>query len=85
MLAMIAQRLRSVFPNTSIRGEDAASFVFVQTANRSVEISMLGEQRIWVEFWEHALGEDSPLARQQTYDAANRVLDDVIPWLNNDV
>jgi hypothetical protein len=82
ILLDIVSQLRLAFPDTSIRGEDAASFAFIRKEDRAVEISMLDERQLWVEYWDHSLGGDSPPVREGTYDKFDRVLAEVTAWLN---
>jgi hypothetical protein len=81
VLLSIGEKLISEFPGASIRGEDTASFVYAQHDQKAVELSMLDEQRIWVEFWDHALGEDSPPVKDQTYITEDDAMAAVQQWL----
>lgn len=83
ILLRIAQELESQFSSTSIRGEGAATFVYVRLDKRAVEISMLDDRHVWIEFWDLSAADDAPPAKDDALDSVNETLDRVRTWLTS--
>jgi hypothetical protein len=80
-LIEIAEALKSHFGDVSLRGRDAAEFVFVQANSRAVEVS-IDDNSIWVEFWD-SVDEEAPVpsVKEATLATVEEAKTEITNWL----
>jgi len=76
-LETVAAALDGIADELSIRGDDAAQFLFAAARGRAIELSK-SDAGIWVEFWDG--NADSP-NHESTFDSYESAVHDVSRWL----
>jgi hypothetical protein len=80
MLSDLEHRLKRRFPSTTLRGNGAAKFIFVQEVGRAVEASVHNAS-IWIEFWNDV--DESPVA-ESTFQDVIGAEEAIINWLEDE-
>lgn len=65
----------------TIRGEGAASFLFVTNAGKAVEVSAHQDGGWWLELWESSTDEDAPPVLEKRAETSSEVIELMVRWL----
>lgn len=83
MLASISRHLTDAGLIPSLRGEGLASFLYITGNQRAVEVSMMDQEKIYVEFWDHADPEsDAPSVKEEIHESDDAACRSIIDWLS---
>lgn len=65
----------------ALRGEGAATFLFVTHAGKAAEVSMHQDGGWWLELWEAIADEDAPPSHERRAATPDEVIELVVQWL----
>jgi hypothetical protein len=81
-LAEVQDQLAAQFENVHLKGQGAASFLYVANDGRAVEISE-DYGGFWLEFWERSDDEDAAPTKEMSVESGDQAAREARRWLQS--